>query len=199
MPDALSSIVASTLFCGRNVGKCEKGQFREPVVVGQGANALKYITTLDNSIGKGARTAVEALETLAKNEKLFDVAGKAVKLASEYVNPLICVSSGIDVLMSDDKESALITNTAALTSMFAVEGLMKKHLEEIPKMEFMKGITKGVMEFATKYKCEGKLPSIIHGVAFVVGSCTAYGLGQKFGTMVVREVKSAETGKEKAA
>ena len=189
MADSLALAVRSMFFCGRNVEKSTEGHFKEPVVVGQGAKVTNYIATLDNKIGQGTKTAVEALKTASKSDKLIEYAGKAVGLASTYINPLICVSSGVDVLMADDKQTALIQNGAGLGAMFGVEYLMKKHMDNIPKMKCMEGVTKKVMEFATKYKCEGKLPSIIHGVSFVVGSCGAYSLGNKFGTLVANKAK----------
>lgn len=182
----MSNVVSSALFCVRNVDKTQNGSIgRAPVTVGQGKNVFDYVTSLDNGLGKGARAAVDTLKAAAESEKILAYAGKAIDFASKNINPLICVSAGIDVLRADDKESALITNTTALTSMFAVESLMKKHLGDIPKMECMEGISEEVMNFARKYKCEGTLPMILQGVAFVIGSCTAYNIGQKFGKLLL--------------
>lgn len=188
----MSNVVSSAIFCVRNVDKAEnQGKVaRWAVVTGQAKKVTDYVVKLDNNLCKSAKSAVDSLSTFAKSEKLFDYAGKAVNFAAKNINPLICVSAGIDVLNADDKETALVTNATALTSMFAVEELMKKYLDEIPKMDFMKGITKKVMQFAKNNKCEGKLPTIIHGVAFVAGSCTAYNLGEKFGYLLLGKQKS---------
>lgn len=187
----MSNVISSAIFCVRNVDKVEKqGKVgRSAVAVGQGKKVFDYVATLDNEVGKTAKTAVDALKTYSQKEKLLSYAGKAVDFASKNVNPLICVSSGIDVLMADDKDTAIIKNTAALGSMFAAENLMKKHLDDIPKMKSMEKTAQRVMKFATKHKMEGKLPAIIHGVAFVVGSCVAYSAGEKFGTLVAKKVK----------
>lgn len=183
----MSNVVSSAIFCARNVDKAEsQGKIgRWAVAAGQAKKVADHVASLDNIYGKHAKASIDALKTLSKSEKLLHYAGKAVDFASRNVNPLICVSAGIDVLSSDDKESALVTNGTALASMFAVEHLMKKHLSEIPKMECMKGITEKVLKFAGGSKAKGKIPSIIHGVAFVVGSCTAYGVGEKFGQLLV--------------
>lgn len=195
----MSNVVSSMLFCARSFDKAETkaqaGQTgvagtRVLIATGQGSKVVDHVIKLDNEIGKTANTAVEALKTYSKSEKLLQYAGKAVDFAAKNVNPLICISAGVDVLTSDDKESTLIKNATGLSAMFAVEHLMKKHMDEIPKMKCMQGVTKKVMEFAAKHKMEGKLPSIIHGVAFVVGSCTAYSLGDKFGTMVANKVNN---------
>lgn len=189
----MSNIISSTIFCVRNVDKAENGKVgRWGVAVGQGKKVADYITTLDNKFGKGAKSAVDSLATFAKSEKLLQYAGKAIDFAAKNVNPLICVSAGIDVFNSDDKEAALVTNATALTSMFAVEKLMKKHLDEIPKMDCMKGIAKKVMQFEKENKCEGKISAIIHGVAFVVGSCTAYNVGDKFGHLLLGQPANAK-------
>ncbi|MFA7658940.1 MAG: hypothetical protein WCY19_05865 [Candidatus Gastranaerophilaceae bacterium] len=190
----MSNVISSAIFCARNVDKAEKQDKigRWAVAAGQAKKVVDYVSTLDNEVGKGARTAVNALKTYSESEKLLSYAGKAIDFASRKVNPLICVSSGIDILRADDKDSALIKNAAALSSMFAVEHLMKNHLDDIPKIKGIDKIAERVMKFAAKYKIEGKLPAIIHGVAFVVGSCTAYSLGDKFGTMVAGEVNGKQ-------
>ena len=183
----IASAVAAGIFCARNVDKAEnQGRIGRWVPAGgQLANVTKYVSSLDNKVGKGTQEAVNIFRKAAQNEKLLDYAGKAVNFASKHVNHFLVASAGIDILMADDKEEAIVTNTTALGSMFAVEKLMKEHLKDIPKMERMKGISEKVMKFAKENKCEGKLPGIIHGVAFVLGSCTAYGAGEQLGKFIL--------------
>lgn len=204
----LEGVVASGLFCARNIDKTADGHVgRAGVAVGQAKNIVSYVKTLDNSIGRGTKAAVDAFKAAAETNKIFDYAYKAVDIASKSVNPLICISSGIDVLTSDDKESALVTNAAALGSMFAVESLMKKHLgsalKDISQIKGVNKVTEKVMNFASKHKHGGKLPEIVQGVAFVVGSCAAYGCGEKFGSMVAKKAfpkdAAEKTTEEKAA
>lgn len=188
----MSNIVSSTIFCARNVEKAESENKvgRWAVAVGQSKKVIDYVRTLDNELGKSTNKAVTSLKTFSHQEKLLDAAGKAVNFASKNINPLICVSSGLDVLMADDKQSALITTGSALGAMFAVENLMKKHLDEIPKIKGIDKIAQKVMDFAAKHGCKGKAGAIVHGVAFVVGSCTAYSVGEKFGSLVASQVKN---------
>ena len=182
----MSNIVSSAIFCARNVDKTENGQIgRSAVAVGQGAKVVDYVTKLDNTVGKTAKTAVDALQTAAKSEGIFKFAGKAVDFASKNVNPLICVSSGIDVLMSDDKESAIVTNATAVGSMFGAEHLMKNHMDKIPKIKCLKGVSEKILKFSKETKGAGKLPAIINGTAFVVGSVVAYNAGEKFGKLLL--------------
>lgn len=194
-------VVSSGLFCARNVGKAENkgesGQWgvaasRGGVAAGQAKNVLSQVQKYDNEIGKSAKAAVDALKNAAKTDKILNGAYKVVDFASKNVNPLICVSSIFDVLTSDDKESTLIKDAAALTSMFAVEHLMKQHLKdtlkEASKVKGIDKIAEKVMKFGAKYKNGGKIPAIIHGVAFVVGSCAAYSLGEKLGAVAAGAV-----------
>ncbi len=150
----MSNVISSALFCGRNVNKATtQGRIgRAYVAIGQGANVFDHVRTLDNAFGKSAKTAVDALKTAAKSEKLIEYAGKAVDFASKNINPLLCASAGLDILMSEDKGEALVTNTTALTSMFAVEHLMKKYLDDVVKIKGIDKIAKRVMNFAKKYK-----------------------------------------------
>lgn len=193
MADALAAAVRSGIFCSRSVEKTKEGHpVRAIVGAGQAANLFNYISTLNGKLGNFTDSATQAFKGLAKTNKALNVTDKVVDFASRNVNPLICLSAGVDVLTSDDKEATLVTNTAALTTMFATESLMKKHLEDVPKMKFMKGISEKVMTFAKKHHCEGKLPSIISGVAFVVGSCTAYDIGNRFGKLLVSKAREGQ-------
>jgi len=190
----MSNPISSIIFCARNIDKAEnQGKTgRWAVAVGQGKKVADYVTTLDNEIGKTSRTAVDALKTFAKSEKLLAYAGKAVDIASKNVNPLICVSSVIDVVNSDDKQSAIITNTAALGSMFAVEKVMKDHLDDIPKLECFKDFSEKILKYSKETPHMKGIPAIIHGVAFVAGSVLAYSIGEKLGKSVAKQVKPEE-------
>lgn len=200
-----AGIVSTTLFCAKNMNKAENGHSSKLLPASaQLAKIGKEISKLDNTVGKGARTAVDALKGAVKNEKLFEFAGKAVDLASKSVNPLICVSAGVDALTADDKQSALIANTAAVASMLTFEDkIMKPYLkgtlEDIAKIKGIDKISEDIMKAASKYKHGGKLPAIIEGATFVLGSGLAYSVGQKFGSVVAKQVKSAEMDDRKAA
>src|SRR5574344_1235542 len=101
----MSNIVSTIIFCGRNFDKTDNGDIgRAPVAVGQFRNVVNGVTAYDNAIGKTAKTAVNAFDKVAKADKLVDYAGKGVRFLSKNINPLICVSSGIQILNSDDKE-----------------------------------------------------------------------------------------------
>lgn len=212
----MSNVISSAIFCVRNVDKAEnQGKVgRIAVAAGQGKKLTDYVIGLDNAVGKEARTAVTALKKLAETEKAFEIAGKAINFASEHINPLLCVSAGIDILSAEDKESALVTNTTALTTMFAAEKLMKEYLDEIPKLtpvknalasakkfvttnKYTKDAAERLIKFAQKDKVKGKIPMIIHGVAFVAGSCLAYDAGEKFGKLLLGQPVKKESENKK--
>lgn len=190
----MSNPVASMIFCCRNIDKVEYddkiGRF--PVAIAQANNVFQAVQELDNVVGKKAKNASAILSDFAKEEKLVAAAGKGVQFLSKNVNPLICVSAGLDVFNSKDKEKSLLTNGYALGTMFVVEDLMKHNLDKIPKMKSMEKISESVMKFAKSHKCEKGLPAVVHGVAFVIGSCMAYSLGEKLGNEVATDLKGGE-------
>lgn len=196
----MSNAFSSALFCARNVNKVENGEYgRVPVFIGQGKNVINSIMELDNYIGKGAKTAVDAFNKVCKNDPVLKYVGKGAQLASEHVNSLICLSAGIKVATADDKLSAGIEQTAALGAMFTAESLMKKHMDELPKikpflakqLEKAPGLKKytdialkkaaPLFEKLATYKA---LPAAVKGIAFVAGSATAFMVGEKVGKMI---------------
>jgi len=197
----MSNVIASTLFCIRNTDKVENGDVgRVPVAIGQARNVVNSVMSFDNAIGKTAQTAVDAFNLASKNEALLKYAGKAINSVGENINPLICVSSGFKVLNSDEPASAFVQQSSALAGMFTVEHLMKKHLEngitksieKISALKDKKGfekIFKTAADFIEKHKLQGKLPKALYGALFVVGSCTAYTMGEKFGNLLTSEIK----------
>ncbi len=208
----MSNVISSAIFCARNVDKAENQDKvgRWAVAAGQAKKIADYVTTLDNSVGKEASATIDLLKKYSKEKKVLGYAGKAINLASENVNPLICVSAGLDVLNAKDKDSAVITNATALAAMFAVEDQMKKHLDEIPKISYVKKavekfktskvgkeIVADALKFAERNKSTKAIPAIVHGTAFVVGSCTAYNVGEKFGKLLARDITGHEDGNEK--
>ena len=207
----MGNVLASAIFCIRNEDKVKNGDIgRLPVAIGQGRNVVNSIMSFDNAIGKTAKTAVDALEIASKDEALLKYAGKAVNFVGDHINPLICVSSGIKVLTSDDKASAFVTQASALSGMFAVEHLMKKHLEKgidkslekISSLESDKGfgkVLKNTEKFFEKPNLKGKIPKILYGVLFVIGSCTGYNYAEKSGNFLISKFKKEDKKEETKA
>lgn len=207
MADPISACVRSTVFGERNLEKGNNGQVaRYSVAAGQSKKVYDSIMEYDKAVGFSNKTAINAVKnvadkvkTVAKSDVVVDYACKAVNFASKNVNPLICLSSGIDVLTAEDKTSALVTNAAGLGAMFTVEHYMHDKLDD-----GMKKIVSFVQKAGEKNKtianiCEkvaksghgGKLASIAKGLAFVVGSCTAYSVGENMGKSLIGEQDKA--------
>lgn len=196
---SLENATKSLVFGERNIDKSANGQAREGVAVGQIKNVFNEAAKLDGKIGKGAKTALEAFNSLTKSSKPLEYVGKAVDIAAKNVNPLICLSAGIDVLNSDDKEYTLTTDVAGLTAMFGVEHLMKKHLGNA-----IDAVTKRIVENKDKNKiidevvkitqtnAKGKMMPIVKGLAFVAGSCVAYSIGEQFGKLLLGRDKMTQ-------
>ena len=166
---------STLLFFIRNGTRAQNGESgRSFVAVGQGAKLVKQVCTYDNIFAKGTKSAVNAFKTVAQNDKIFNGISKGVKFASENVNPLIVVSSGINVMTSDDKQTAAITEAGNLAGMFAMEGWMKKHLDDIVK----------------ELPISKKWQPIVRGVAFVAGSIGVSTLGSKIGKLVATKLKT---------
>ena len=203
----MGNIVSSTIFCARSTNKVENGDIsRLPVAIGQTRNVVNTVMTFDSALGKTAHTAVKALELAAKNDSFLKYVGKGVNFVGDHINPLIIFSAGVKVATADDKTSAAIQQASALSAMFTVEHAMGKYLQKgvddsiknIKKLEDKKGfegIIKSVRGFIEKHKLQGKLSKVIYGVLFVVGSCSAYSVGQKFGTNVANQVRGNKAQK----
>ena len=187
----MSNVFSSAIFCARNVDKAENGDVgRIPVFIGQGKNVINSIMSLDNSIGKSAKSASDVFQKACKSEPILEYVGKGADFASKHVNSLICLSAGIKVYNSDDKVAAAIQQGTALTAMFAAEGYMKKHMDEVVKIKGVDKIAEKILTFSAKTPGFKPLPAIIKGVAFVIGSTTAFMLGEKVGKDLTQELNA---------
>jgi len=172
---------STVLFFLRNGNRAQNGEGgRGFVAIGQGAKVVKQICEYDNIFGRGTKSAVNAFKTIAQNDKVFNGISKGVKFASENVNPLIVVSSGINVLTSDDKQSTIIAEAGNLTAMFAAEGWMKKNLDNVLKN----------LPINSKWK------PIVRGIAFVIGSIGASTIGYKVAKTFAAKLKSVNEKSE---
>jgi len=184
------SPVASTIFAFRNADKTRNGDVgRSVVTVGQGVGVFKEIAKYDNIFAAGAKGALDAFNTVAKNNKAMDFAGKCLKFTADNVNPLICASGALKVAMSDDKVHDGIVEAASLSTMFAGEAMMKENFnnffseqsfKSIAKKASDKNIFKKFAQTVINSKYTGKTASMMKGIAFVMGSIGSYSIGQHF-------------------
>ncbi len=161
------SPVASVIFSVRNGGKTSAGDIgRLPVTVGQAASVVKASAQYGNPFSRTIKQGLRILNSdyVARN------LGKVVKFASDNINPLIVVSSGIKVAMADkeQRKDVLIAEAGCLAGMFAGEGWMKKNLAK----------------YLDKIPMNKKWIPILKGIVFVTGSITSSLIGEKIGKKV---------------
>lgn len=194
------SVWASGIFAVRNADKTKDGDIgRGAVTLGQTAGVIQEVAKYDGMVANSARSAVSVFSDLAKQNKAFEYAGKVTKFAVNNVNPLICASGAIKTARSDDKVKTGITETAALSTMFAGESLVKKNYDSIASSKTVTHalekasetkLLKPVFEYLEKHKLNGKAANIAKGLTFVAGSMTSYTCGQKLGDGLSSRVKA---------
>ncbi len=201
------SPIASCIFAFRNVDKTQDGDVgRSTVALGQAAGLVQEVSKYDGMVASSARSAVSVFSKLANEHKAFEYAGKAVQFAADHVNPLICASGVLKTAMSDDKIQTGVTEVAALSAMFAGEGMIKKYYDTAVKSSSVKNgveklsktqVLKPLFKYLEKHNLKGKAGAIIKGLLFVGGSMTAYSIGQKFGETTAKRVKANVESVEK--
>lgn len=163
--------VATGIFAVRNAGKTANENIgRLPVTVGQGAAVIKAGAQYNNAVSKQAKVVLNTIDEVAKSDKIFGGLAKAVKFASDHVNPLIVASSGLNIALAEDKKSTAIAETGCIAGMFLGEGWMKKNLDK----------------YLAKLPINKKWIPIIKGITFVTGSITASTIGQKIGSKAAK-------------
>ena len=163
------SLVATGIFAARNSGKTSNGDIgRLPVTVGQTTSVVKAAAQYGNPF---SRTLKKGLNILG-NDKVASKLGKVATFASEHINPLLVVSSGIKVAMSkkEERKNTIIQEAGLLGGMFAGEGWMKRNLTK----------------YLDKLPINKKWMPLIKGVTFVAGSIGCSTLGHKIGTEVAK-------------
>ena len=145
--ELLDVCIPSGIFCYRNYKKAtdqsENGEkTRATVAFAQGAKIAEAVAKYTETPGNIAEKGINVFNEYAKKYKPLEYTGKAVNWATHNVNPLICISSGIKVLTSDDKVHSGITQVGALSGMFLGEGLMKLHMGKVINEENISKIAK---------------------------------------------------------
>lgn len=110
------------------------------------------------------KTVINTLDDVAKSDKVFNGLSKAVKFASNNVNPLIVASSGLNVALADKKiEKCFNSRNWKYCRNVHRWRLDEKHLDGI----------------LNKLPISKKWLPIIKGIVFVTGSITSSSIGQK--------------------
>ncbi len=127
-----------------------------------------------------------------KGSTISQTASSAAKYVSKAVNPLLCVAGVARVAASDDRPSTAIEEICGMSTMFGVEGVMKQQFKEgslLSECKLMKNSINGFNKycannnFLSKFKA-GTIGNMIKGLAFIIGSMSAYALGQSIGSKI---------------
>ena len=181
------SPVASGIFAFRNVGKNERGEIgRAPVAAGQFKTIFDEIKTYDKTIAKGTESAINLVREASGNKDALKGVGKFLGFCSENVNPLICVSSIVQVARAEDQKKEGLIQGGTLLPMFLGEGLFKKHWSQIK--QFYINIAKKIsltelggkaMKAIETHNMGGKVGAIVKGGSFLTCSIGCSTLGNK--------------------
>ena len=179
----IDAMVRSALFGVRNVDKVQNGDTGRSAAAtfqlfNAGKNALESATKLHNTLGKGAQSAITAMETVSKSGKALETAAKVVKFGSDNVNVLLCGAAAYRVLTAENKEKAVKKELWGMSTMFGVEHLMREGFKSKAMMNLKNKVN-------NKYAKAGI--SILEGVLFVMGSIAASTAGFKIGESLYDE------------
>ena len=181
------SPVASGIFAFRNVGKTERGEIgRAPVAAGQFKSVFEEIKAYDKTIAKGTESAINLIREASGNKDALKGVGKFLGFCSENVNPLICVSSIIQVARAEDQKKEGLIQGGTLGTMFFGEGMCKKYWPQIE--QFYKNIAKKIsltklggkaMKAIETHNLGGKVGAVVKGGSFLTCSIGCSTLGNK--------------------
>lgn len=154
------------------------------------------------------KSVANSVKGITETSKFAKGAYNILNITADYINPVICLTSGIKVLGSDDKLDTAARESLALTAMFASEGAAKRILG-MPVTKFINGkqintksynaLCKEISFFKNhlekfEYACSNKLlfgkiplkglPGMIKGILFVIASVYGY----KFGHFVANKM-----------
>ena len=133
-------IASSAVFSARRAKRGAEAMDENPVygvmnmdiAAGQilkGIRAAQAIAVVsDPSLKEATRSAADTIKNMSKSSKVVNGISKAVSFTADNVNPLICLTSGVKVLASEDKADTAIREGYALGMMFGAEAIAKEVL-----------------------------------------------------------------------
>ena len=172
------------------------GTMNFDIAAGQTLKGTQAATTLASATNKElAQTfqgATEAIKKASEGSKFLNGAGKVLKFTADNINPIICVTSGVKVLGSEDKIDTAAREVIALPTMFAAEKLARKAFgmptfskgKAVNQKAFFENQIKTFDDFCQRNKLFDKIslkyvPGVTKGLLFVGSSIAGYKLGNK--------------------
>ena len=194
----LPIIVSNAIFSCRRAAKGLNALDEHPVYGAMNMDIAAGQVLKGVRVAEGLAPGVSAVSsssgifnTLAESGKAIKALSKFVDFTSKNINPIICVTSGVKVLGSDDKVNTAAKEALALTTMFASEGAAKAILGMPIVKNGGKSVGDNAGSFIAKHisnlekKCAKEfnkipmkgIPSALKGVFFVLASIYGYKLG----------------------
>ncbi len=171
---------------------------------GRAAKALAVAT--NESMNIAVNGAAETIKAATATNKFLKGVGKVINFTADNINPIICVTSGIKVLGSEDKVDTTAREILNLSCMFGAESLAKNFVglpystKENNKRVILKREGSYKKLFTTKQldaiqdlcatkKCLKYLPGVAKGLFFVGASIGGYKLGEFIGDKLLGKQK----------
>lgn len=219
--------VSNAIFAPRRLNKGTAAMDTDPIygfmnyniAVAQTSKGIRAIKDLSEPVETSAKDAIKAanaVQETAKAGKFAKTAIKVIDFTADHINPIICVTSGVKVLNSDDKADTLLREGISLGTMFGAEKAAKEVLgmpyykknkatgkrERVPREAlYHKNPFAEKQAQAFKDLCETKklfnkvslkpLPGVAKGLLFVGASIGGFTVGDKLGDLILGEQHKA--------
>ena len=216
---AVSPIVYNAIFSTRRANRGAEAMEETPLYgamnltiagaqVFKGAQAAQQVAkSLSPAAEITATNLGNAVKTFSESSKVVGGVGKALGAVGNYINPFICLTSGVKVLSSENKEDTAKRELVRLGSMFAFEGASKKILGMGDKealynnIPFIKNMVSSAKDYCKNNKLFGKVPmtfvpQIVEGLVFAGMSIVGYKVGNAISNKMFGEEKAELTGKK---
>ena len=182
------------------------GAMNMDIAAGQTLKGTQAATTLasasNKEVAQTLQGATEAIKKASEGSKFLNGAGKVLKFTADHINPIICVTSGIKVLGSEDKVDTAAREVIALPSMFLAEKLARKAIgmptfskgKATHQKAFFENQIRTFDDYCQRNKLFDKvslkyLPGVAKGLFFVGASIAGYKLGNKVADCLLGEKK----------
>jgi len=184
------SILATGFFAGRNTGRAKNEPGRVPVALGQYKTVFDEIKAYDKTIAKGTESAINLVREASGNKEALKGIRKILGFCSENVNPLICVSSLVQVARAEDQKEEAVIQAGTLGFMFTGEALCKEYYEKVANSAPVKDSIKKLSEskafnkafnIIETHNLGGKIGEIVKAATFLTCSIGSSTIGNKIG------------------
>lgn len=184
------------------------GAMNMDIAAGQTLKGTQAATTLasvsNKEVAQTLQGATEAMKKASEGSKFLNGTGKVLKYTADHINPIICVTSGIKVLGSEDKVDTAAREVIALPSMFLAEKLARKAIgmptfskgKATSQKAFFENQIRTFDDYCQRNKLFDKvslkyLPGVTKGLFFVGASIAGYKLGNKVADCLLGEQKES--------